>query len=353
VKERIRKLRAELGRRGLDAYMVTQNTRYLSGTTAGKVVIVPPEGEPVLLCSRLEFWRAKAGKIRDVRAFSMWDSPLRDGEQVYVGELWHLIADCLKELKVRYVGYDRLSPQILRKLRGLHIAGYRELPQLMLEIRAVKSKDEISYIKKSAAVVSKAMKTAAEIVEAERTELEIAAEVEHEMRRAGSDGTPFQTIVASGRNSWFPHAAATTKKLRKGELVVIDMGATINGYCSDMTRTFSISPSGKQQTIVDVVRKAQRVALTKVKAGVKASVVDGAARATIKQAGYAKFFPHGMGHGVGLDIHELPSLAPTSRDVLHEGMVTTVEPGIYIPNIGGARWEDMCLVKRRGYSLLT
>ncbi|MEW6592431.1 MAG: Xaa-Pro peptidase family protein [Candidatus Hadarchaeota archaeon] len=354
MKDRIRKFREKMELLGIDAFIAIHNMRYFSGSTAGKAVIIPLRGEPILLCSRLELEQARRQSwIRDARAFSSWRAPLQKGERVVFQGMNEAIAGCLKELGASSVGYDRASRDSMRRIRSFHPAGYRELPWLVLELRMVKSADELALIKKSAKIAVRGMERAAELVEPGRTEVEIAAEAEFEMRKAGSEGTSFPTIVASGRNSWLPHAQATRKRLAKGELVVVDLGAMFEGYCSDMTRTFTLSPTRRQLNLLSVVKRAQRAALSKVKPSAKAADVDGAARQVIARAGYAKFFPHGMGHGVGMEVHELPSLAPISKDILCEGMVITVEPGAYVPGVGGARWEDMVLVRKGGYSSLT
>lgn len=354
MRGRVKKLKDEIRKRGLDAFISSQNTLYLTGTTAGKAVMIPADGEPVLICSRLELTRAREeSRIRDVRAFSGWRAPLQRGERVHFCEPWQLIAECLREIGARAVGFDGLRGETVRKIRGLHQASYRELPELILGLRMLKSKQELEWMKHSAEIAVKGMRCAAEMMGAGRTELEVAAEVEHAMRLAGSEGTPFESIVASGRNSLFPHATVTGKKLRKGELVVVDIGARYKGYASDMTRTFAIDPSRRQLRLIELVRAVQKLAIGKVRDGARASAVDGVARDAISSAGYGKFYPHGSGHGVGLEIHEPPSLAPNSKDVLREGMVITVEPGVYIPGVGGARWEDMLEVTRTGNKLLT
>ncbi len=354
MRKRIRKLKVELVKRGLDAFLAVQNTRYLAGTTAAKAVIVPAGGAPVLICSRLELDQAKRESwIRDVRAFSRWRAPLRPRERVSFCEPLQLIADCLRELGTRAVGYDQGRRESVRKLRAAHAASYRELPELMLHLRKIKSKEEVTLLQRAAKIAMKGMRCAAESVAVDRTELEVAAEAEREMRIAGSEGTPFPMIVASGRNSWLPHASATRKRLKRGELLVIDLGATCEGYASDMTRTFALSPMRKQLKLIEIVKRAQTSGIARVRDGMKAREVDRAARDVISRSGYAKFCPHGMGHGVGMEIHEPPGLAPDSRDILREGMVITVEPGIYVPRVGGARWEDMALVKAHGSQILT
>ena len=354
MRKRIRKLKVELVKRGLDAFLAVQNTRYLAGTTAAKAVIVPAGGAPVLICSRLELDQAKRESwIRDVRAFSRWRAPLRPRERVSFCEPLQLIADCLRELGTRAVGYDQGRRESVRKLRAAHAASYRELPELMLHLRKIKSKEEVTLLQRAAKIAMKGMRCAAESVAVDRTELEVAAEAEREMRIAGSEGTPFPMIVASGRNSWLPHASATRKRLKRGELLVIDLGATCEGYASDMTRTFALSPTRKHLKLIEIVKRAQTSGIARVRDGMKAREVDRAARDVISRSGYAKFCPHGMGHGVGMEIHEPPGLAPDSRDILREGMVITVEPGIYVPRVGGARWEDMALVKAHGSQILT
>lgn len=353
LRARLRELKTKLGARELDAFVAVQNARYLSGTTASAAVIVSAQ-KPMLFCKRLELDRAKReGVVEDIYSYFPRRVPLRRDERVYFGEFWQLLAERLKDLNAWKVGHDGLSRKTLQKLRNAHKADYQELPELVTEMRKIKSKREISWLRKSTKLAVKGMARAAEFIEERRSELEISAEVEYAMRRGGSEGTPFSTIVASGKNSWLPHATVTRKRLRRGELVVVDLGAVYKGYASDMTRTFSLAPTRKQLKLLDVVKRAQEAAIERVRDGVKAASVDKAARTIIRRAGYEKFYPHGIGHGVGLDIHEAPSLTPKSKDVLRKHMVMTVEPGVYVPGLGGARWEDMVLVTAKGYEILT
>ncbi len=349
----IQRLRSEMRRRGLDVFVAFQDTRYFTGTTAGKALIVPLSGEPVLLCSRLEQDQAKKGRVKDVRAYSGWKAPLRPGERVHFRDAWMIIADCVRDFGAHSVGYDRASKSLIRKIRNVRHASYSEMPELVPEARSVKSPEELKLARRSAEIVSKGMKRASELIEAGRTEIEIAAEAEYVMRKAGSEGVSFPSIVASGANSALPHAFATFKKLRSHELVVVDIGAVYEGYSSDMTRTFAIEPTKAQSRLLEAVKKAQAAGIARVKDGVPAREVDFAARNFVSRAGYSKFFSHGTGHGVGIEIHEPPSLWPESKDVLKANMVITVEPGAYVPKVGGARWEDMVLVKRGGREMLT
>ena len=330
-----------------------KNNRYFAGTSTGEAVIVPSEGEPILLCKRLELERARReSDIQKIYAYFPSRVPLQRGEPVFFGELWQLIAEHLREIDARVVGFDGMGSEALHKLRGAYEVNYREKPELALGLCTVKSKQELGWLRKAARLAAKGMLCASELIRAGRTELEIAAEAEYTMRKAGSGGTPFSTIVASGRNSWLPHATATPKRLRRGELIVVDLGAAHNGYVSDMTRTFGLEPTRKQSRLLEVVKRAQHAAFKRIRDGVRAASVDKAAREVISRVGYARFCTHGTGHGIGLDVHEPPSLEPASKETLHKGMVVTVEPGVYVLGIGGARREDMVLVTKDGFELL-
>lgn len=316
-------------------------------------VIIAPE-RPILLCSRLDFDRAqRESRINDIRAFASAKVPLREGEKVIFGKMGKAIGRVLSEIGAKKVGYDQLSPNILDKLRQEYEAEYEGNPDFIWDFRKIKTKRELKLIKKSAQLANKGMKKASELMETGRSEIEIAAEVEYIMRKSGSEGTPFDTIVASGENSCFPHAKATERKLRKGDLIIVDLGASFGGYKSDMTRTFAISPSPKGEKILKISREAQEEALGRVKPGVKTNLIDKCIRKVFREADCERFFLHGSGHGVGIDVHEKPSIAPDSKDYLEEGMVVTIEPGIYIKGIGGARFEDTIVVTKDGFEVLT
>jgi len=182
----------------------------------------------------------------------------------------------------------------------------------------------------------------------------LAAEIEYEMRRRGSEGFAFDTIVSSGPHSAFPHGWCGDRRIREGDFVTIDIGAKSQGYCADLTRTLIIGkPSSRQAEIYETVKKAQEIAINQMKAGVEAKKADESARGYIDRMGYGKYFVHRLGHGVGLDVHEPPTLGPTSKDVLASGNVVTVEPGIYIPKFGGVRIEDTVHVLSDGATKLT
>ena len=193
-------------------------------------------------------------------------------------------------------------------------------------------------MRKAAEITNMGMKKALEIVEEGATQREIAAEIDYEMRRLGSEGTAFETIVASGPHSAYPHGGYVDRKLKRGDLIVLDIGARYGGYCSDMTRTITLGEaSPKKIEIYETVKKAQKDALKVMRGGMEAR----------------ERFVHGLGHGVGLEVHEPPALNPKSRETLEPGNVVTVEPGIYITGFGGVRIEDTVLVLREGVEVLT
>jgi Xaa-Pro aminopeptidase len=186
------------------------------------------------------------------------------------------------------------------------------------------------------------------------TEKEIAWEIEKNLRQKGSEGIPFEIIVASGPNSALPHARPTEKTIRSGEPVLIDMGARISGYCSDLSRTLFIGKADKTfHEIYTIVLKAQTTAIERIESDMDASQADQWARSVVEQAGYGDAFGHGLGHGVGLAIHEFPRLGLSSSDSLANGMVFTIEPGIYLAGRGGVRIEDMVVLESGKAKVLT
>ncbi|MBR2009770.1 MAG: aminopeptidase P family protein [Peptococcaceae bacterium] len=179
-------------------------------------------------------------------------------------------------------------------------------------------------------------------------------ELEFQMRRAGASGVSFDTIVASGKRSSMPHGVATDKKVEIGDFITMDYGCIYQGYCSDITRTIALGQvDEKQETVYNLVRKAQEEALAAIKAGVTGKEVHMAAQNVFQDAGYGPFFGHGLGHSVGLEIHEEPRFSPKAEEVMQENMVITVEPGLYLPNWGGVRIEDLVVIKKDGYINLT
>lgn len=186
------------------------------------------------------------------------------------------------------------------------------------------------------------------------SEIEVSSEIENHMKSLGASGTSFESIVASGVRGSLPHGIASEKILQAGEMITIDMGARYNGYCSDMTRTVCLGkPTSKQQKIYEIVWRAQRESASAFAPGVGCKAADKIARNVISEAGYKEFFGHGLGHGVGMDIHEQPRVSPLGKGRLQVGNVVSCEPGIYLPDWGGVRIEDLILITKRGGEILS
>ncbi len=222
------------------------------------------------------------------------------------------------------------------------------------KLRAVKDADELSRICEAADIISAAFRRIVKRIKPGVTELALAAEIEHEIKRLGGSGSSFETIVASGPRSAWAHARPTAKPLRKNELVVFDQGAILRGYCSDMTRTIFLGrASGKVRSLYAAVLEAQAAGKRAIRPGATAGDVDRATRNALKRAKLDRYFTHSTGHGLGLEVHEVPRLGKGEQTVLQEGMVLTVEPGVYIEGLGGIRIEDDVVVTATGAVELT
>ncbi len=257
-----------------------------------------------------------------------------------------------------FVESERITLSRYNELKTLFsdivINGNGELDKAIAEIRTVKTEAQVNTIIKAQRVAEKAFEHILSFIKVGKTEKEIALELEYFMLKNEADGLSFETIAVSGKNSSMPHGVPTDKKVENGDFITMDYGAVIDFYHSDMTRTVAVGEvSSKQIDVYETVLKAQEEAFKKMKAGVLCKDVDKAARDVISAKGYGSFFGHGLGHGVGVEIHEAPSLNPSSAVVLKEGHIVTNEPGIYLPGEFGVRIEDMALITKDGYKNLT
>ena len=239
---------------------------------------------------------------------------------------------------------------IAKKVGSRNIVEYDEK---LIEQRAVKTAKEVKLIEKAAVIQQCAFNQTIAEIKPGMSEYEIAGLLEYKMRSLGADGPSFDTIIAADANASLPHAIPGKTKVKDGGIVLIDWGAKYKGYCADMTRVIALGTMKKKiAEIYQIVLDAQLAAIEAIKPGVRMKDVDKVARDMITNAGYGKEFGHGLGHGIGLDIHEKPVLSPLSEGVLEEGHVVTVEPGIYLPGIGGVRIEDDILVTGKGHKVL-
>ncbi|MBR3833630.1 MAG: aminopeptidase P family protein [Lachnospiraceae bacterium] len=260
----------------------------------------------------------------------------------------HTVSLGFEDKSISYTQYKALSDAL-----GASVS-LVELGDVVNKLRMIKSQDEIDLIAKAEAIGDEAFNHIINYIEVGMTEKQVALELEYVMKSLGADGLSFDTIVASGTNSSMPHAVPTDKAIEEGDFVTLDFGCIYKGYCSDMTRTVYMGDeiNEKQLDIYNTVLYAQKAALKCIRPGVKCSDIDKIARDFIAEAGYGEYFGHGLGHGVGLYIHEEPRFSKSCDVILEPGMVLSVEPGIYLPGEFGVRIEDLIVVTNDGYENL-
>lgn len=342
---RIKRLAESLVKADLDAYLVTRepNILYFAGTISGGVLVVPAESDPVLLVSKLNLSIAQdQTDVEEIRSYTR-QSMLEN------------ITEVLRGWRLERVGFDELPIGKYRelggKLRGVELV---ERSDLVWEMRRVKDSKEQGLMRKAGELSDIGMEAIRDCLKEGIREYEVAAEAAYAMRREGAEDLAFPFIVASGPRSAYPHAGVSERKIGRGDFVKIDMGAAYHEYRSDNTRTFILgAPTERQREIYETVLEANDAALLEIKEGASGVEVDKTARDIIEKAGYGEAFIHGLGHGVGLEVHEPPSLSKRSEDTLQTGNVVTNEPGIYLKGYGGVRIEDTVLVTSSGPERLT
>lgn len=352
---RVKKLQKKLQRRKIDALLVSQpdNRRYLSGYSAADhgiqetsgVLLIPASGKPYLLT--------------DSR-FTLQAEEEAAGYEVllYPKGLIKLLGKLLPRLGVRSFGFESDYTLHSTALRYEELARRKKftltpVSGLIERMRIIKSKEELELMRKSTQLNEQVFQMVYNAIEPGMTEREVALSIDLTMHEVGAERPSFDTIVAFGTNAAKPHAVPTDRVLEPGQLVLIDMGLVYKGYCSDMTRTFIAGKPDKTfKARQRLVRKAQLEGIKALKAGVTGKKVDKAARKVIKDAGYGNAFQHSLGHGVGIAVHEEPRLSPLSSKKLKPGMVVTIEPGIYLPEWGGIRLENIAVVTEDGCEVL-
>lgn len=341
-------LDAVLGKLGVDAAIVTDpvNVRYVSGFRGGEAVLYITGSDRILITDSR--YTEAAGRESDFTVVE-WDRN-RTTEAI-VGEY-------VAEGGIKSLAYEDkvVTCEQFGKLRKMLPDGLElvEAGPAWNELRQVKKPWEIDNLRKAESIGDAAFESVLKVLRPGISELDVVAELEYQMRRHGGEGTSFDTIVASGLHSSMPHAIPDRKLLENGDFVTMDFGCRYNGYCSDMTRTVVLGRADdRQKEIYGIVLKANLMALEAVHAGLKGCEVDSVARDYIESMGYGKCFGHGLGHGVGLYIHENPRFSPGDSTVLEVGMIETVEPGIYVPGFGGVRIEDMIVITADGHENLS
>lgn len=344
--KRIKLLQFGLDGRRLDGFLVLTklNRQYVSGFTGSAgVVLVGKSGASLYVDDRYLIRAKRESGLRVLPLSTLATSPALRASSPRQGR---------KIMKIAIE--DRITLRELKWLRKLAKAQFVPTRDVIENLRAVKTDAEINSIKKAQRIVDEIFRQIKKFVKVGQTEAAVALEMERLAKKLGAQGMAFDSIVAFAGNAAAPHHLSGNRKIGNRNYLLLDFGVLINGYHSDFTRTLFIGrPSKKQELIYNTVREAQERTIAKIVPGEKAALIDQAARGHIQRAGFGKQFTHNTGHGVGLEIHELPNFSPTSEDVLRASMVVTVEPGIYIDNWGGVRIEDMVLVGRGGPVVLS
>jgi Xaa-Pro aminopeptidase len=296
--------------------------------------------------------------LTDSRYWTQADEEVRGSQIIHYKKKTEGISSLLLDLHLKKIAFESTSItfSLHRFLLG-KLANETELIPLeeeIINLRAIKDPQELTLIRKAIDLSSKAFQHIVELTKEGVVEREIALEMEFFMKRNGAETIGFDLIIASGRQSAFPHGKASDKRIEKGDFVLFDFGSRVQGYHSDETCTIVCGkPSLEQKKVYQIVKEAHDKAIEKIRPGVPMQEVDAAARNHIWSCGYGEYFGHGTGHGVGLAVHEDPAINTENRGLIEEGMVFTIEPGIYIPDWGGVRIEDMIRVTSQGTELLT
>ena len=350
MNQRVQRLAEALGQRGLDGLLVSvpENRRYLSGFTgsAGYLIITQDRAELYTDSRYIQ------------QAQEQTQGPAQDFQVIQLRPGWDWLVDSLKSGGIQRLGFESEHLTVAAHSRIVEafkqesgLAGLSLVPTLGVveELRAIKDQEELVSLQRAIDASDSAMNAVRPTLQAGLTEQEVAWRMEQAMRDFGSDDASFKTIVASGPNAAMPHHRPSDRVISLGEPIVIDMGAKVGGYCSDISRTIILAEEDETfRKVYDIVSGAQLTAMSIVRPGMTGAECDNLARSVIQEAGHGDHFGHSLGHGVGLAVHESPRVGPDSEDILAVGSVFTIEPGVYIPGWGGVRIEDIVLLEAAG-----
>ncbi len=350
--ERIRQLQAYMDRQSLDAMLITspKHVYYLTGFATDPherlLALVLPKGEEArLFVPALDYEAAQAASsVASVHTH-------RDTDNAYE------ILGRLLPRPITTLGVEKDDLNVNRYEAILAAAEAKrcvDVGQSLREMRAVKTPEEIGRMKRAVRLVEEALRAGVSLVKPGVTEIELVAELEYRMKKLGAQGPSFDTMVLTGPKTALPHGTPDRRAVSEGELILFDLGVYAEGYASDITRTFSVGEvSDELKRVYDAVLQGNLRAIEAIRPGVPLGSFDRIARESISQAGYGAYFNHRLGHGLGMDVHEYPSVHGNNEDPALEGMTFTVEPGIYVPGLGGVRIEDDVLVTGSGVEVLT
>lgn len=337
-----------LEKHDMDALLITDpyNMRYISGFRGGEGILYISRNKRVLLTDSRYTEAAQQ------------ESDFQVEEYGHLRKSTKILEELISQEGIERLGYEdeaMLCKTFQEYQKALSmIKEWIPVGGEVKKLRQVKTEEEIGYLRQAEAIGDQAFTKILDIIRPGMSEREIQAELEYLMMKCGASGTSFDTIVASGLHSSMPHAIPTDKKVVHGDFITMDFGCKYKGYCSDMTRTIVLGKaSDRQKEIYQIVLKANLTAESFLRAGMVCREVDQIARDIIKDAGYGDCFGHGLGHSVGLEIHESPACNTRDQTVLESNMIMTIEPGIYIPGFGGVRIEDMVVIIKEGFENLS
>ncbi|MWV44356.1 M24 family metallopeptidase [Paenibacillus sp. HJL G12] len=352
MSSRLNQLELSMNEKGLDSLLVTdpKHVYYLTGFASDPherflgLLLIRGE-EPLLIVPALDAEAASAASsVKNIITHSDTDNPYQLLQQQFKGSIGTL---GIEKEQLTVARYEELSASVPAKQ-------YADIGPLLRSMRVNKSPEEIKRMKHAMQLIEEVLRQGLKSVKTGVTEIEIVAELEYLMKKLGAQGPSFETMVLSGPKTALPHGTPGDRKIQHGDLLMFDMGVYADGYASDITRTFAVGEiSPELKKIYNAVLEGNLQGIQAIKPGVTLASVDKAARDAIEKAGYGPYFLHRLGHGLGMDVHEYPSVHGKNTDLVQPGMVFTVEPGIYVAGLGGVRIEDDIFVTENGVEVLT
>ncbi|MBE9917095.1 aminopeptidase P family protein [Paenibacillus donghaensis] len=352
MSQRIDQLMLSMNEKGLDGLLVTdpKHVYYLTGFASDPHerflgLLLERGEEPVLITPALDAEAAHAASsVQNIVTHSDTDNPYQVLKQQFKGSIGTL---GIEKEQLTVARYEELTAVVSAKQ-------YSDIGPLLRSMRVNKSPEEVKRMQHAIHLIEEVLRQGLKSVKAGVTEIEIVAELEYLMKKLGAEGPSFDTMVLSGPKTALPHGAPGDRKIQHGDLLMFDMGVYANGYASDITRTFAVGEiSSELKSIYNAVLEANLQGIQAIKPGVTLASVDQAARNAIEKAGYGPYFLHRLGHGLGIDVHEYPSVHGNNSDLVQSGMIFTVEPGVYVAGLGGVRIEDDIFVTDNGVEVLT
>jgi Xaa-Pro dipeptidase len=354
MNDRLTKLQDWLQAQNIDAAFLTSPDTifYCSGFASDPherllALILFQDREPFLVCPQMEVADAKnSGWTADIIGYTDIENPWEKITQAVAGRNLTLRKLAIEKEHMNVERYEQIQQYFSAPLLV-------STEEKLRELRMIKTEDELVKLREACRLADVAVEIGVNEIAEGKTEMEILATIEYELKKMGYDMS-FSTMVLTGKNAASPHGTPGLTKVQRGDLVLFDLGVVFEGYCSDITRTVAYGDVNEQQAdIYETVRKAQEAAVRASRPGISCAELDLAARSIIQDKGYGNYFPHRLGHGLGISIHEYPSVTETNSLLLRPGMVYTIEPGIYVPNVAGVRIEDDIYITENGCEILT